>query len=86
MLNFKQPRRLTLATLSASNSKSTFLTKRELAAREERRSAWKRDLSLRPNGTLDPFYGCLLWDEMWQYALNFTFPWCLCYLHCQILD
>ena len=36
----------------------------------------KRDLSGRANGTLDPWYGCDVFDEMWEYAVNFTFPWC----------
>ncbi|KAF7303613.1 Carboxypeptidase [Mycena indigotica] len=36
---------------------------------------WKRSLAGRPNGTLDPYYGCFLFDEMWDYAVNFTFPW-----------
>ena len=44
--------------------------KRELAQRE-----WKRDLSNRPNGTIDPWYGCDLFDFVIDYALNFTYPW-----------
>ncbi|KAF5358649.1 hypothetical protein D9758_007744 [Tetrapyrgos nigripes] len=43
--------------------------------REVKREEWKRDLSGRANGTLDPFYGCFLFEEMVDYALNFTFPW-----------
>lgn len=56
--------------------------------REERRHAWiaervpsaghlfhPRDLSGRPNGTIDPFYGCFLGDEIEDYALNFSLPW-----------
>ncbi|OSC99902.1 alpha/beta-hydrolase [Trametes coccinea BRFM310] len=43
--------------------------------REERRQQWKRDLSGRANGTIDPFYGCFLLDELEDYAVNFTFPW-----------
>ena len=43
--------------------------------REAKRTQWKRSLVGRPNGTLDPWYGCYLFDEMWDYALNFTFPW-----------
>ncbi|KAI1790060.1 alpha/beta-hydrolase [Ganoderma leucocontextum] len=42
---------------------------------EAKRARWKRDLSRRANGTLDPWYGCDLFNEMWDYALNFTFPW-----------
>lgn len=43
--------------------------------RLQRRTDWKRDLSGRANGTLDPWYGCDLFDEMRDYALNFTYPW-----------
>lgn len=44
--------------------------KRGLAHRE-----WKRDLSGRANGTIDPWYGCDLFDYVVDYALNFTYPW-----------
>ncbi|OJT06591.1 Pheromone-processing carboxypeptidase KEX1 [Trametes pubescens] len=43
--------------------------------RLQRRADWKRDLSGRANGSLDPWYGCDLFDEMRDYALNFTYPW-----------
>lgn len=43
--------------------------------RVRKRDAWKRDISQRANGTIDPFYGCFLFDEMLDYAANFTFPW-----------
>lgn len=46
-----------------------------LETRHQKREEWKRDLSSRPNGTIDPFYGCDLFDEMVDYALNFSFPW-----------
>ena len=39
---------------------------------------WKRDLSNRANGTIDPWYGCDIFDEMRDYAINFAFPWCEC--------
>ncbi|KAI0372590.1 alpha/beta-hydrolase [Pilatotrama ljubarskyi] len=43
---------------------------------EERTSGVaKRDLSLRSNGTIDTWYGCFLFDEMMEYALNYTYPW-----------
>ena len=42
----------------------------------EKKELWKRDLSGRANGTIDPFYGCFLLDELIDYATNFTFPWC----------
>ncbi|EMD39305.1 hypothetical protein CERSUDRAFT_82042 [Gelatoporia subvermispora B] len=35
----------------------------------------KRDLSGRTNGSIDPWYGCFLYDAMIDYALNFSFPW-----------
>ncbi|KAI8990743.1 alpha/beta-hydrolase [Trametes punicea] len=47
----------------------------ESADRLRRRAEWKRDLSGRANGTIDPWYGCDVFDEMWDYAVNFTFPW-----------
>lgn len=40
------------------------------------RDAWKRDLAGRANGTIDTWYGCDVYDEMLDYAINFTFPWC----------
>ena len=43
--------------------------------REANRQQWKRDLSQRPNGTIDPYYGCAIYDEMVDYALNFSLPW-----------
>lgn len=51
------------------------LNRRAMEKREERRQAWKRDLSGRANGTIDPFYGCFLLDEVTDYAQNFSFPW-----------
>lgn len=44
-------------------------------SRSVKRSEWKRDLSGRPNGTIDSWYGCDIFDEMTDYAVNFTFPW-----------
>ncbi|EJF59037.1 alpha/beta-hydrolase [Dichomitus squalens LYAD-421 SS1] len=35
----------------------------------------KRDLSLRANGTIDSWYGCFIYDELIDYALNFSAPW-----------
>ncbi|KAI0338858.1 alpha/beta-hydrolase [Trametopsis cervina] len=29
----------------------------------------------RSNRTIDPWYGCYIWDEMVDYAVNFTYPW-----------
>ncbi|KAJ6518365.1 alpha/beta-hydrolase [Mycena vulgaris] len=43
--------------------------------RKAEHQQWKRDLSGRANGTIDPLYGCFLLDELIDYAVNFTFPW-----------
>jgi hypothetical protein len=43
--------------------------------REERRLAWKRDLTGRANGTIDTWYGCYLLNELADYATNFSYPW-----------
>ncbi|KAJ7812745.1 Alpha/Beta hydrolase protein [Mycena olivaceomarginata] len=47
------------------------VTERELVARRRE----KRDLRLRANGTLDPWYGCALLPEFIDYALNYSAPW-----------
>jgi len=63
---------------NALPKKITRLMRRQLMTREKRRSAWKkekRDLTGRANGTIDPFYGCFLMDEVYDYATNFSFPW-----------
>ena len=51
------------------------LDKRELEVVEKRRMEIKRDLTGRPNNTIDPYYGCFLYEFMIDYANNFTFPW-----------
>ena len=68
----------TVAEKFAAVNGSPDLTKRSEfhERREEARQQWKRDLSGRANGTIDPFYGCFLLDELIDYAVNFTFPWC----------
>ncbi|KAJ7625561.1 alpha/beta-hydrolase [Roridomyces roridus] len=48
---------------------------RDLLARERERKSWKRDLSLRANSTIDPWYGCALFPEFIDYALNYSAPW-----------
>ena len=45
------------------------------AERFAKRELWKRDLTNRTNGTIDPYYQCDLYDEMIDYALNFSLPW-----------
>jgi len=54
--------------------RSRTLSRRD---RDQSRRSWKRDLSLRTNGTIDPWYGCLLMDMFIDYAINYTFPWSL---------
>ena len=46
-------------------------------ANEKREGRWlaRRDLSGRANGTIDPWYGCFIYDEMIDYAFNFSKPW-----------
>ncbi|KAI0792052.1 alpha/beta-hydrolase [Abortiporus biennis] len=65
------------AVASAAKKKFNLLstTERMTRKREERRQNWKRDLTGRPNGTLDTFYACGLLEELADYAVNFTFPW-----------
>ncbi|KAJ6534638.1 alpha/beta-hydrolase [Mycena vulgaris] len=50
-------------------------SERDLLAHQRARGTWKRDLSLRANGTLDPWYGCALLPEFIDYALNYSAPW-----------
>ena len=70
--------------LEAQNRFAAKLTKRDgnLSKRERMRArdAWKRSLAGRANGTIDSWYGCDLYDEMVDYAVNFTFPWCTTFL------
>ncbi|KAK0202661.1 Alpha/Beta hydrolase protein [Desarmillaria ectypa] len=62
-----------LSKLSARADEMDILSRRDQATRREE---WKRDLTGRPsNGTIDPWYGCLLLDEFIDYALNYTYPW-----------
>lgn len=65
-------------------AKAAELDKRELRfeRREERRQQWKRDLTGRANGTIDPWYGCFLLLELQDYAANFSFPWSKSHMEC----
>lgn len=54
--------------------RSTLVDEKRYAKREQ----WKRDLTGRPNGTLDPWYQCDVYFEMVEYALNFSLPWSMC--------
>ena len=65
-------------------SRNPKLTARDISNREAHRQRWKRDLTNRPNGTLDPWYGCFLLEELTDYAVNFTFPWSSSFFHCQV--
>ncbi|KAJ7453068.1 alpha/beta-hydrolase [Mycena galericulata] len=68
-------RTLVVQNRRVSTTSPSTTGKRDLMHREEARQLWKRDLAGRPNGTLDPWYGCFIWDEMVDYAMNFSFPW-----------
>ncbi|KAJ7769354.1 alpha/beta-hydrolase [Mycena metata] len=74
----QKARKLSLKTLAKQNGRLSGVSqvdKRELTHLEERRNSWKRDLAGRANGTLDPWYGCFIYDELLDYASNFSFPW-----------
>ena len=66
--------------LDAQNRFAARLAKRDvrLSKRERLRAqdVWKRKIAGRGNGTINPWYGCDVYDEMLDYAVNFTFPWC----------
>ncbi|KAI0333847.1 alpha/beta-hydrolase [Cubamyces sp. BRFM 1775] len=62
-------RRLQLRAL-ADHAERAVVERREHGA-----AVAKRDLSGRANGTIDPWYGCDIYDEMIDYAVNFSFPW-----------
>lgn len=71
-------RRLKTNAVTESLKAGLFDSKRRDEHTERRmtkRDAWKRDLSNLPNGTVDPWYGCDIYDEMIDYALNFSIPW-----------
>ncbi|EIN06504.1 alpha/beta-hydrolase [Punctularia strigosozonata HHB-11173 SS5] len=72
--------RTAIAERYASRANAGKIVKRKPEEREMARQAWKqekRDLSQRANGTIDPWYGCFLLDELTDYAVNFSFPWTL---------
>jgi carboxypeptidase D len=54
-----------------------FFTDAQFTKRSHSRGPSKRDLTGRANGTIDGWYGCFLYDELVDYALNFSFPWTL---------
>ncbi|RDX51221.1 alpha/beta-hydrolase [Lentinus brumalis] len=80
-VNPSDPHRSEFQTLAAKRQffRKT-LSKSALAAsanikRSEDGAVAKRDLSMRANGTIDPWYGCFIYDEMIDYAFNFSAPW-----------
>ncbi|KII85865.1 hypothetical protein PLICRDRAFT_44287 [Plicaturopsis crispa FD-325 SS-3] len=58
-------------------SRYAAVSRKRSVDRMDELKRWKRDLSGRANGTLDPWYACDLYDEMLDYAINFTYPWSL---------
>ncbi|KAJ7787876.1 Alpha/Beta hydrolase protein [Mycena olivaceomarginata] len=80
--NYKTHGSLALKRLAKQNGRLSQvsnldfdLSRRQVAKRAQEQ--WKHSLSNRPNGTLDPWYGCFIYQELTGYALNFTFPWTL---------
>ncbi|KAL0059396.1 hypothetical protein AAF712_013837 [Marasmius tenuissimus] len=72
LLNAKVAERSEEMTARRSGSR---IIKREI---ENAKREWlnsKRDLSGRVNGTIDPWYGCIILEEYMDYAMNFTYPW-----------
>ncbi|KAI0344359.1 alpha/beta-hydrolase [Trametopsis cervina] len=64
------------ANLFDTNKRDLSFAENEHTVRRlQKRDAWKRDLTNRPNGTVDTWYGCDLFDELVDYALNFSIPW-----------
>ena len=89
-LNMTSGLRATLLNSNNSESDISLSARKELVARmlhtktkrfmldkhqEAKRTQRKRDLTERANGTLDPWYQCDIWEEMADYALNFSIPW-----------
>lgn len=72
--NFKRTLDEKLDALNAEHAVPSVSKKGKLKDRRKAGSK-KRDLSGRANGTIDPYYGCYLFDEMTDYAVNFSFPW-----------
>lgn len=72
----KQKEAIFRQALQADIQDGIAMRKREISEdRLAKRDQWKRDLSGRANGAIDPFYKCDLFDEMVDYALNFSLPW-----------
>ncbi|TDL15661.1 alpha/beta-hydrolase [Rickenella mellea] len=63
--------------LNAAVQDPSHVGKRDRMIRDAQilRNVAKRDLSGHANGTIDPWYGCFLFGEMIDYALNFSLPW-----------
>ncbi|KAI0791967.1 Alpha/Beta hydrolase protein [Abortiporus biennis] len=78
--NFLRRKRVSTkqAFIEESRARWTIPSKRSLQEQKRSGSEWvkeKRDLTGRANGTIDPWYQCLLYEEMIDYALNFSLPW-----------
>lgn len=75
-VNLTYPQETLIPYIESTPRVSSFWS--SVAAREQttgllqRRS--KRDHSL--SNQLDPYYGCSIFDEVVDYAANFSYPWC----------
>ena len=45
------------------------------AEEKAKKMAWKRRATLQSDGTVNPWYGCFLSIELYEYMLNYTKPW-----------
>ncbi|EKM51711.1 uncharacterized protein PHACADRAFT_177131 [Phanerochaete carnosa HHB-10118-sp] len=52
--------------------------------RLRKRAAWTTDAT--NSSGISSYYGCDVWDEMLDYALNYTFPWCKRLFFCSTFD
>ena len=81
-LNLQPPtdRNVTASLSKTRVNRQSFI--KEAATRSSKRSNGQgppmRDLTGRANGTVDGWYGCYLYYEMLDYALNHSFPWSMC--------
>ncbi|KAI0642261.1 alpha/beta-hydrolase [Trametes meyenii] len=57
------------------NSQLRDLAKRAFVEGWDAAPARKRDSNSRINATLNPWYGCNLYNELVDYAINFSIPW-----------
>ncbi|KZP30619.1 alpha beta-hydrolase [Athelia psychrophila] len=70
---FKSKTSVRLSKAAFVKDVNTRLAKREEGGAQLQKL--KRDLTGRANGTIDSWYGCDLYNEVIEYAVNYTYPW-----------